>query len=146
MQPADRPAGENDVTDWVRGTTNRLMAVFALRRLRAIVERNAAEEAAVRRFSIRALLWFAVVVFSMPLLGFAAGAMRVYFEYSALGRPASEFAGRFYSELGFLALWLIPWTLAAAALVLHYRAARRAIPGGKGTPHGSNAFADQGQT
>jgi hypothetical protein len=90
------------------------MAVFALRRLRAIVERNAVEEAAVRRFSIRAPLWFAVVVFSMPLLGF-------------------------------LALWLIPWTLAATALVVHYRAARRAIPGGKGTPHGSNAFTDQGQ-
>jgi len=78
-------ANDPQVTNYVRDKSSRIMAVFALRRIRSLIDRGAADDAAIRTFTIRALLWCAVVFFSLPLLMFCLGALVTYFEYETQG-------------------------------------------------------------
>jgi len=117
------PTQDPEVADYAREKTERSMAMFALRRIRVLVDKDAGEKAAMHRFTVRALLWFITLVLTAPVLMFGAGAVRTYFEYRSHGRP---FADRFLLEVEPMALWLVGWAIAVCVLFLHHRAARRA--------------------
>ncbi len=106
---------------YVKEKSTHVVGVAALRRLRTMVDRETHTEAEVRSFTIRALLWLAVVALSVPLAMFCIGAVRVLIEHLSQGRPMDAFLSRLVSEgLGML-WWLAPW-----ALVRQYRLARGA--------------------
>lgn len=107
----------------VRENTRRIVGIATLRRLRAMVDREATDEAAIRRFTVRALLWLTFIALSVPLGMFAIGAVRVLLEYLAQGRPLAAYLARFAAESPVLLLWLPPWALALWALVRNLRRA-----------------------
>ena len=126
-------ASDNEAVHYAEKKTARIMALVALRRLRLWIKQGRADEAAIRVLTWRALLWFLVIVLSIPLLLFCKGAAHVYLEYREQGRPFAAFLDRFYSEVGDLFFWLVLWTISTWALVKHHRIARRAKDGDKGT-------------
>jgi hypothetical protein len=115
-----------EVADYAREKTDRSMARFALRRMRVLVDKDAAESAAMHRFTVRALLWFVTLVLTVPVLLFGAGAVRAYLEYRGRGRPLAVFVDRFLLEFESMAFRVAAWTVAVCVLFLHHRAARQA--------------------
>ena len=117
-------AGDPEATRYAQEKSTRMMGVAALRRLRRMVDRETHTEAEVRRFTVRALLWLAVVALSVPLAMFCIGATQVLIEHLSQGRPMDAFLSRLVAEgLGML-WWLATWVLATWALVRQYRMAR----------------------
>ena len=113
-----------DQTQYVGEKSRRLMAFAALRKLRVQVDALNNDEAAIRRFTIRSLLWLAIAVLAFPLLSFVWGALRTLLEYQAKGLPLSEFLARLQGELIFPAVLLTLLATAALYLRRHYRQSR----------------------
>ncbi len=117
-------AGDPEATRYAQEKSTRMMGVAALRRLRRMVDRETHTEAEVRRFTVRALLWLAVVALSVPLAMFCIGATQALMEHQSRGRPMNAFLSRLLAEgLGML-WWLVPWALAMWALVRTHQGAR----------------------
>ena len=126
---------ENDpeAAHYAREKSRFRLGIAALRRMRVMLNRSAEDEAAIRRFTLHALLWLAVVVFSVPLAMFCIGALQVLYEFLAQGRPLSGYLARLLFELGTIWLAVIPWAVAVGALMLFRRRQRRRtdpVPGG----------------
>lgn len=115
----------DEIAGYVDEKLQRSMAVFALRRMRAMIDRDAADELAKRRFTIRALLWLAVVFLGMPMLAFCFGALSTYLEFRAQGQPLAVYFDRFYSEVHALAFMDFLWVIPALALFRHHRVGGR---------------------
>ena len=109
----------------VREKSQHMLGIAALRRLRDMVDRGAEVEAGIREFTLRGLLWLAVIALSVPLAMFGIGAVRVLIEHLSQDRPLGEYLARLASEGRVMLLWVLPWAVAVWALVRHYRNAGR---------------------
>ena len=114
-------AGDPEAARYAAEKTTHVMGVAILRRLRTMVDREAHTEAAVRGFTIRALLWLAVIALSVPLAMFGIGAVRALIEHLSQGRPPGEYLARLVAEGRVMVLWVLPWAVAMWALVRHSR-------------------------
>jgi hypothetical protein len=115
--------GDPEAAGYVREKARHVLGVAALRRLRAMVDRGERDEHDVRAFTIRALLWLAVVALSVPLAMFCVGATRALFGHLAQGRPAAEYLSRVLDEALVLVYWVPPWVLAVWLLARDHRRA-----------------------
>lgn len=118
-------SSDPETARYTREKSTRMMGVAALRRLRTMVDRDSGTAAAVRDFTIRALLWLAVIALSVPLAMFCIGAVRVLIEHLSQGRPMGAYLVRLFTEGQVMLLWVLPWAVALWALVRQYRRAGR---------------------
>ena len=118
-------SGDPEAARYAREKSSRIMGIAALRRLRAMVDRGEDDEAAIRRFTVQALLWLAVVAFSVPPAMFCIGALRVLYEFLAQGRPLAGYFDRLMFELGTIWLWVVPWAIAVLAFARYRRKRER---------------------
>jgi len=65
---------QNEIAAHVDEKVQRTMAVFALRRIRAMIDQEAEDEIATRKFTIHAFLWIAVFLSVIILCASAFGA------------------------------------------------------------------------